>query len=44
MHPNLLKQSIGWRLDHILDNDISQDTREQWIYEIKEILEEIIRR
>ena len=43
MHPNLLKNSAIWRLNHILDNDISQDTREQWIYEIKENLEEIIR-
>jgi len=44
MHPNLLKQSMNWRLDHILDIDIPLDTKEQWIYEIKEIIEEIIGR
>ena len=44
IHPNLLKQSMNWRLDHILDVDVPLDTKEQWIYEIKEIIEEIVKR
>jgi len=39
--PNLLKQSIGWRLDHILDETVSYDTKNQWIEEIKEIVDTI---
>ena len=44
LHPNLLKQSVDWRLDHILDHDIPTDTKEQWIYEIKEIMDEIVKK
>ena len=41
---NLLKQSVGWRLDHLLDVEVPEETKQQWIDEIREILEEIIRR
>ena len=44
IHPNLLKQSLDWRLDHLLDVDVPLDTKEQWIYEIKEIIDEIVGR
>ena len=35
---------MDWRLDHILDVDVPPDVKEQWIFEIKEIIEEIVKR
>jgi len=42
-YPHLLKQSIDWRLDHILDVNVPIEIKDQWIDEVKEILTEIIR-
>jgi len=41
--PNVLRHSANWRLDHILDQNVSIDVKEQWIFEIKEIIDVIVK-
>ncbi len=35
--PGLLRQSVEWRLDRLLDPDITLDAKRQWIYDIKQV-------
>ena len=36
--PGLIQQSIDWRIDHILDNEIPLPVREQWLTDVQEVL------